>query len=57
MAEEYSRAQGNCDFCGQPCDDLDELNELTCSFSGCSVHSPYHQDCVEKYLRSIKLET
>jgi hypothetical protein len=47
-----------CDFCAGPCDpQAQELNALDCTFSNCpSDASVYHQDCLEKYLKSIKLE-
>ena len=47
-----------CDLCGNSCDpQAQELNALDCTFSNCpSDASVYHQDCLEKYLKSIKLE-
>ncbi|BDA47722.1 hypothetical protein COCOBI_10-5730 [Coccomyxa sp. Obi] len=47
-----------CDLCSLPCDpQAQELNALDCTFSNCpSDASVYHQDCLEKYLKSIKLE-
>ena len=47
-----------CDWCGETCDpDVAELNALTCTFAECPPEaSVYHQDCVEKYLKSIKLD-
>ena len=47
-----------CDLCGGPCDpQAQELNALDCTFSNCSPESAvYHQDCLEKYLKGIRLE-
>ena len=47
-----------CDWCGETCDpDVAELNALTCTFAECPPEaSVYHQDCVEKYLKSVKLD-
>jgi hypothetical protein len=47
-----------CDFCGDLCDpDTCQLNALTCTFPHCPKEcSVYHQDCLEKYLKSIRLE-
>lgn len=47
-----------CDLCSLPCDpQAQELNALDCTFSNCpSDSSVYHQDCLEKYLKSVKLE-
>lgn len=47
-----------CDLCGGPCDpQAHELNALDCTFSNCSPESAvYHQDCLEKYLKGIRLE-
>eukprot|EP00803_Ostreobium_quekettii_P002460 evm.model.scf_3806.2 EVM.evm.TU.scf_3806.2 scf_3806:6656-10396(-) len=47
---------GRCDLCGLPCDpNADELNALDCTYPSCPS-LVYHQDCVERYLRSIRLE-
>ncbi|WIA12645.1 hypothetical protein OEZ85_006297 [Tetradesmus obliquus] len=47
---------GTCDLCGDTCDaNTQELNVLTCTFKNCQ-DLPYHQDCLEKYLKSIRLE-
>ena len=47
-----------CDLCGRACDpEAEELNALDCSFGNCPTESAvYHQDCLEKYLKSIRLE-
>ena len=47
-----------CDLCGGACDpQAQELNALDCTFSNCSPESAvYHQDCLEKYLKGIRLE-
>lgn len=45
-----------CDLCGEGCDQATSiLNALDCSFPKCSS-ALYHQECLEKYLRSIKCE-
>lgn len=47
---------GMCDICGHTCDSAtDELNALTCTFAQCDS-LVYHQDCLEKFLKSIKCE-
>lgn len=53
-----SDAKWVCDFCGDLCDPTTaDLNALDCTFAGCpSDASVYHQDCLEKYLRSIRCE-
>jgi hypothetical protein len=47
-----------CDLCGGDCDPkAQELNALDCTFASCpKSDSLYHQECLEKYLKSIKLE-
>ena len=47
-----------CDWCQGTCDPaVQELNALTCSFTECPETSmSYHQTCLEKYLKSIKLD-
>tara|TARA_Y100000746_G_scaffold142221_1_gene121666 strand:- start:47 stop:235 length:189 start_codon:yes stop_codon:yes gene_type:complete len=47
-----------CDWCQGLCDPaVQELNALTCSFTECPETSmSYHQTCLEKYLKSIKLD-
>ena len=47
-----------CDLCGRICDpEVEEINALDCSYSNCPAEAAvYHQDCLEKYLKSIKLE-
>lgn len=47
-----------CDYCGKGCNsDAQELNALDCTFAQCpSSAAVYHQDCLEKYLKSIRLE-
>ena len=47
-----------CDLCGRDCDPkAHELNALDCTFASCpKSDSLYHQECLEKYLKSIKLE-
>lgn len=47
-----------CDLCGGACDpQAQELNALDCTFSNCPPEaSVYHQDCLEKYLKGIRLE-
>ena len=51
-------AGSQCDWCRETCDpDVAELNALTCTFAECPPEaSVYHQDCLEKYLKSIKLD-
>ncbi|KAK9808188.1 hypothetical protein WJX73_006553 [Symbiochloris irregularis] len=48
----------SCDYCGKDCDpEAHELNALDCTFAQCpSKASVYHQDCLERYLKSIRLE-
>ncbi|GLC35825.1 hypothetical protein PLESTB_000498200 [Pleodorina starrii] len=54
MAVEIS--QGVCDLCGAPSDaSLQECNWLTCTYQHCEG-GLYHQECLEKYLKSNKLE-
>jgi hypothetical protein len=47
-----------CDLCGLGCDpEKEELNALDCTFGNCDPEcAVYHQECLEKYLRSVKLE-
>ncbi len=50
-----------CDLCGEICDtSTQELNQLDCTFKACSDLGAdkclYHQDCLEKYLKSQRLE-
>ena len=51
--------EGRCDLCGESCDpETQELNALDCTYAPkcapeCAV---YHQDCLEKYLKNIRLE-
>ncbi|DBA75229.1 hypothetical protein WJX77_007634 [Trebouxia sp. C0004] len=47
-----------CDLCGKECEgDKEELNALGCTYPGCEAEaSVYHQDCIEKYLKSIRCE-
>lgn len=51
--------EGRCDLCGEACDpETQELNALDCTYAPkcppeCAV---YHQDCLEKYLKNIRLE-
>lgn len=47
-----------CDLCGDTCDPTTaDLNALDCTFAGCHADaSVYHQECLEKYLRSIRCE-
>ena len=64
MAEAVGKAglhgvQGCCDLCGEPCDpETQELNALDCTYApkcppDCAI---YHQDCLERYLKTIRLE-
>jgi hypothetical protein len=47
---------GDCDLCGDALDvATEQLNALTCTYTGCSG-LVYHQDCLERYLKGIKLE-
>jgi hypothetical protein len=47
---------GSCDLCGDAVDaTVHELNALTCGYKECPTMI-YHQDCIEKYLKSKKLE-
>lgn len=47
---------GKCDLCGRGVDALsEELNALDCTYQDCPP-LVYHQDCLEKYLKSIRLE-
>ena len=43
-----------CDLCGETCEANQELNLLGCSFQACT--NVYHQDCLERYLKSIRCE-
>lgn len=47
-----------CDLCNRVCDpDFEEINALDCSYSDCPAEAAvYHQDCLEKYLKSVKLD-
>lgn len=47
-----------CDLCGRVCDPAaEELNALDCTYANCPKEcAVYHQDCVERYLKSIRLE-
>lgn len=47
-----------CDLCSRECDpEAEEINALDCSYSNCPADAAvYHQDCLEKYLKSVKLE-
>ena len=47
-----------CDYCGKGCDpEAQELNALDCTFGQCpSKASVYHQDCLETWLKSLRLE-
>ena len=47
-----------CDLCGQEADsEVAELALLDCSGRDCPPEAAcYHQACLEKYLKSIKLE-
>ena len=46
-----------CDWCAERCEGNDELNALSCTFAECPASAAvYHQDCLEKYLKTIKLE-
>lgn len=47
-----------CDWCQEPCDSTaQELNALSCTFADCSPDAAvYHQDCIERFLKGIKLE-
>ncbi len=54
MAVEVS--QGVCDLCGEKSDaSVQECNWLSCTFQHCEG-GLYHQECLEKYLKSNKLE-
>eukprot|EP00210_Caulerpa_lentillifera_P009540 g9098.t1 len=47
---------GICDLCGVKCDrNKEDLNALDCTYKDCPS-MVYHQDCLEKYLKSIRLE-
>lgn len=43
-----------CDLCGEACEATQELNGLDCTF--CGDEYCYHQECLEKYLKSIRCE-
>lgn len=43
-----------CDVCGEVCEATQELNGLDCTF--CGDDYCYHQECLEKYLKSIRCE-
>ena len=51
--------QGRCDLCQELCDpETQELNALDCTYAPqcppeCAV---YHQDCLARYLKTIRLE-
>jgi hypothetical protein len=64
MAEAVGKAglhavQGRCDLCSELCDpETQELNALDCTYAPqcppeCAV---YHQDCLARYLKTIRLE-
>ena len=47
---------GVCDLRGVACNpNKEELNALDCTYKDCPP-LVYHQDCLEKYLKSIRLE-
>ena len=47
---------GICDWCGANADAaLSECNSLSCTYFQCQG-GLYHQDCLEKYLKTNKLE-
>ena len=47
---------GNCDLCGLLADPASaSCNWLACTFVHCTA-GLYHQDCLEKFLKSNKLE-
>lgn len=52
------KVSGVCDLCGCNCDAMtEELNALDCTYANCPPEaSVYHQTCLEKYLKSIRLE-
>lgn len=45
---------GDCDLCGTSLDGC-ECNQLACTFAHCEG-GMYHQECVEKFLKSNRLE-
>eukprot|EP00887_Chlorella_sp_A99_P007317 scaffold2.g7317.t1 len=49
---------GSCDLCGLEADsEVSEVVALDCSFQACPPEAAmYHQACLEKYLKSIRLE-
>lgn len=49
---------GLCDLCGTEADsEVSDVVALDCSFRACPPESAmYHQACLEKYLKSIRLE-
>lgn len=47
---------GMCDWCGQECDPTaHDLNALDCSFKDCPP-SVYHQECLEKFFKTNRLD-
>ena len=58
MAEwqDWDGKPGSCDLCGQVADpQTSTCNWLACTFQHCKS-GLYHQDCLEKFLKSNKLE-
>ncbi|KAK3267111.1 hypothetical protein CYMTET_24315 [Cymbomonas tetramitiformis] len=47
-----------CDWCGGECDgSVQELNALHCTFEDCPAEAAvYHQECLERYLKGLRLE-
>jgi hypothetical protein len=49
--------RGRCDLCGEEADsEVAECVGLDCSVSHPEDASMYHQACLEKYLKSMKVE-
>ena len=44
-----------CDYCGEALESTQELNLLCCTYCG-DDDNCYHQDCLERYLKSIRCE-
>ena len=59
MEDTHDGVNGSiCDWCQEVCDSTaQELNALSCTFADCEPSaSVYHQDCLERYLKGLKLE-
>jgi hypothetical protein len=50
--------KSTCDLCGEEADsEVTEVVALDCSYAQCPAECElFHQSCVEKYLKTLKLE-